>query len=244
MGARDRRQRGTGLMDDGAKRRIAGLIVTDQHLAGGKPRKLAGKIAAAHGRRQQLAGGNVERGERESGLAGLARRRAEDRGEKVMRPGVEQALLGQRAWGDEAHHVAPDHGLRPALPRLGRVLDLLAHRDAMALRDQALEIFVGGMHRHAAHGDVLSEVLAALGERDAKRAAGDGGVLEEQLVEIAHAVEQEAIGIGRFDLQILGHHRRGDARGARGPHLVRARDVCGGKSPTFGVSPGLCLGHG
>ena len=73
-----------------------------------------------------------------------------------MRPGVEQALLGQRARRDEAHHVAPDHGLGPALPRLGRVLDLLAHRDAMALRDQALEIFVGGMHRHAAHGDVLS----------------------------------------------------------------------------------------
>ena len=138
---------------------------------------------------------------------------------------------------DEAHHVAPHHGLRPALPRLGRVLDLLAHRDAMALRDQALEIFVGGMHRHAAHGDVLAEMLAALGERDAKRAAGDGGVLEEQLVEIAHAVEQEAIGIGRFDLQILGHHRRGDARGARGPHLVRARDVSRRKIPPVRREP-------
>ena len=74
MGARDRGQRGACLVDDGAKRRIAGLIVTDQHLAGGKPRKLAGKIAGADGRRQQLAGGNIERGKRESRPAGLARR--------------------------------------------------------------------------------------------------------------------------------------------------------------------------
>ena len=154
-----------------------------------------------------------------------------------MRAGVEQALLGERAWGDEAHHVAPDHGLRPALPRLGRVLGLLAHRDAVALRDQALKIFVGGMHRHAAHGDVLAEVLAALGERDAERARGDVSVLEEQLVEIAHAVEQEAVGIGRFDLQILGHHRGGDARGARGPRLVRARDVSRRKIPRVRRGP-------
>ena len=161
-----------------------------------------------------------------------------------MGAGVEQAFLGERAGRHEAHHVAPHHGLRTALARFRRVLDLLAHRDAVALRDQALEIFVGGMHRHAAHGNVLAKMLATLGQRDAERARGYGSVLEEQLVEIAHAVEQEAVGIGRFDLQILGHHRGGDARGARGPRLVRARDIRGGKSPAFGVSPGLCLGHG
>ena len=159
-----------------------------------------------------------------------------------MRAGVEQAFLGERAWGDEADHVAPHHGLRTALPRLRRVLDLLADRDAVALRDQALEIFVGRMDRHAAHGNVLAEMLAALGERDAERARGDRGVLEEQLVEIAHAVEQETIGVGRFDLEILRHHRRGDA--GRDGRLVRARSISGRKSPASGVSPGLCLGHG
>ena len=66
------------------------------------------------------------------------------------------------------------------------------------------------------------------------------GVLEEQLVEIAHAVEQEAIGVRRFDLEKLRHHRRGDGR----PRLARARGVARRKSPAFGVSPSLCLGHG
>ena len=159
-----------------------------------------------------------------------------------MRAGIEQAFLGERAWGDEADHVAPHHGLRTALPSLRRVLDLLADRDAVALRDQALEIVVGRMDRHAAHGNVLAEMLAALGERDAERARGDRSVLEEQLVEIAHAVEQETIGVGRFDLEILRHHRRGDGR--RDAASFRARGICRRKSPASGVSPGLCLGHG
>ena len=130
---------------------------------------------------------------------------------------IEQGLLGERARGDEAHHVAADHGLGPALLGLCRVLDLLADRHPVASRNQPLEIVVGGNDRHAAHGDVLAQMLATLGERDAESARGDFRVLEEQLVEIAHAVEQETVGIGRLDLQILGDHGRG------ADHLVGAR---------------------
>jgi hypothetical protein len=54
-------------------------------------------------------------------------------------------------------------------------------------------------------------MLAALGQHDAERARGDLGVLEEQLVEIAHPVEQQAARIGGLDLEVLLHHRR-DAR--------------------------------
>ena len=64
------------------------------------------------------------------------------------------------------------------------------------------------MHRHAAHRDVPAEMLAALGEHDAERARRDFGVLEEQLVEIAHPIEQEAIRIGGLDLDILLHDGR------------------------------------
>ena len=46
--------------------------------------------------------------------------------------------------------------------------------------------------------------------------AGDLGVLEEQLVEIAHPVEQQAIRIGRLDLDVLLHHRRDAARRSGG----------------------------
>ncbi len=82
-------------------------------------------------------------------------------------------------------------------------------------RDEALQIIVGALDRHAAHGNVLAEVLAALGQHDAERAAGDLRVLEEQLVEIAHPIEQQAIRIGGLDLQILRHHRS-QARGLSG----------------------------
>ena len=85
----------------------------------------------------------------------------------------------------------------------------------MAERDQALQIVVGALDRHAAHADLLAFVLAALGQHDAERPAGDLGVREEQLVEIAHAIEQQAIRVGRLDLEKLRHHRRG-ARGFGG----------------------------
>ena len=144
---------------------------------------------------------------------------AEQRGQEIMRARVEQAFLGKRPRRDEADDVTANHRLRPALPRLGGVLELLAHSDAMTLGDETLEIVVSRAHRHAAHRNVLALMLAALGERDAERARGDLGVLEEQLVEIAHAVEQEAIGVRRLDLEILGDHWRGagsvfSARGA------------------------------
>ena len=73
-----------------------------------------------------------------------------------------------------------------------------------------MQVFVGALDRHAAHRNIAAEMLAALGQHDAERARGRFGVIEEQLVEIAHPVEQQAVRIGRFDLDILLHHR-GDA---------------------------------
>lgn len=61
------------------------------------------------------------------------------------------------------------------------------------------------MHRHAAHRDRLAIMFAALGQRDIQRPGGFGGILEEQFVEIPHAIEQQAIGIRRLDAQILSH---------------------------------------
>ena len=110
----------------------------------------------------------------------------------------------------------------PRFLRFRRVLGLLADGDAVAKRDQAVEIVVGALDRHAAHADVLALVLAALGQHDAERPARDFRVVEEQLVEIAHPVEQQAVRIGGLDLEILRHHRR-EARGG-----VAVRAVAGG----------------
>jgi hypothetical protein len=55
-------------------------------------------------------------------------------------------------------------------------------------------------------------VLTATGQRDVERRRCLLGVVEEQLEEIAHAVEQQAVWVCLLDLQVLRHHRRG-ARG-------------------------------
>ena len=175
----------------------------------------------------ELAGRNVDPGEREAALVLRRAARARDREQVVVAPRVEQRVLGERAGRDEAHDVAAHHALAAALLGLGRVFDLLADRDAMAERDQAVQIFVGAMDRHAAHRDVAAVMLAALGEHDAERARGDLGVLEEQLVEVAHPVEQQAIRIGGLDLDVLLHHR-GDAAASSAAGAARPAPSAGG----------------
>jgi hypothetical protein len=51
-------------------------------------------------------------------------------------------------------------------------------------------------------------VPPALGQRDVEGRRRRLGVLEEHLVEVAHPVEQERVGMRRLDLKILRHHRR------------------------------------
>ncbi len=45
------------------------------------------------------------------------------------------------------------------------------------------------MHRHTAHGYVLALMQPAFGQRDVQRTRGGHRIIEEQFVEIAHAVE-------------------------------------------------------
>ena len=194
---------------DGGKLGVGKERIGDEHLARVDAGKVGGKPRAVARRDAELAGGDVDPGEREGIRPLAAAALAGDGGEIVVAAGGKQRLLGQRARRDQADDVAADDRLGAALLRLGRVLDLLADGDAVAARDQLLQVLVGGVDGHAAHGDVVAEMLAALGERDAERARGDLGVGEEHLVEIAHAVEEQAIRIGRLDLQVLRHHRRG-----------------------------------
>ena len=56
----------------------------------------------------------------------------------------------------------------------------------MAPVDQRAQIIIGGLHRNAAHGNVLAHVLPALAQRDVQLLRGFHRVVEEQLVEIAH----------------------------------------------------------
>ena len=149
----------------------------------------------------EAAGGNVEPGERQR----LSRPR--QRGQIVVRARVEQRVLGQGAGGDQADHIARDHRFRAALLGFGGVFGLFADRDTEALADQARQIGLGGMHRHAAHRNVLTRVMAALGQGDVQRRRRRDRVVEEQFVEIAHPVEQQTVRIGLLDREVLRHHR-------------------------------------
>ena len=127
---------------------VAEQRVGGDHLAGRQPHDLAGEIGAP--RTSPTSNSPVEMSSEASAIARLACRRAavaraKQRGQVVARLGVEQAVLGQRAGRDEAHDVAAHHRLGAALPRFGRVLELLADGDAVALPDQPLQVFVGAM---------------------------------------------------------------------------------------------------
>ncbi len=159
------------------------------------------------------AGRQIERGE----PVQLASAQAHllDGDKETSATGLQQPFLGDRSGCDQPNDIALDDRLRSPLFRRGRVFQLLAHSDAVAESDQPVEVVVGALDGHPAHADVLAVVLAALREDNAERPARDFRVVEEQLVEIAHPVEQQATGIDGLDLQILRHHRR-DARAGLG----------------------------
>ena len=121
---------------------------------------------------------------------------------------IQQRVLSQRSRGDNAHHITPHNGLRAALLSLHRGLRLLADGDPEAVSNETVKVGLVTMHGHAAHGDVLALVLATLGQRDVQRRCRFHGVFKEQFVEIAHAIEQEAVRVIGFDAQKLRHHGR------------------------------------
>jgi hypothetical protein len=64
------------------------------------------------------------------------------------------------------------------------------------------------MIRHTRHPDRLAVGAAAPGQRDAEQTCCLFRILMEQLVKVAHAVEQQHVRVLRLDAQILAHHRR------------------------------------
>ena len=134
--------------------------------------------------------------------------RAPERGKEIMRARRQQIILGQGAGSQDPDHLATKRALATTLFLCRRVLDLLANGDAVTGADQTRQITVNRMYRHAAHRNVVAIALAALGQRNAKRRRADLRILEEHLVKIAHAIEQQRVGVRFFDPQILRDHRR------------------------------------
>ena len=148
--------------------------------------------------KRELARGEIE--PRDAG-AMLAR---VDGDEQAVALGVEQVRIGHRARRDDAQHLALDGSLAGR-----RVADLLADRDRLAQLHQLAR----GSRSTAWNGTPAIGIGApaeapravSVMSRSLRRALG---VVVEQLVEIAHAVEQELVRMLRLDAKVLLHHRR------------------------------------
>ena len=175
---------------------VLGLRVAfgDERLRGVQAGQLVAEFGGVDVLDVELAGAEVD--PREAGLAVGG----EERGEVVVVAAFEERVLGDGAGSHDAGDVAVDEALGFA-----GVLDLVADGDLVAGLDEALDVGVDGVVRHAGHGDGLV-AFAAGGEGEAEDARGGLGVVVEHLVEVPHAEEQDHARVLGFDLQVLAHH--------------------------------------
>ena len=199
---RERRQAFLVIGEIFKQRRTCEKPIGQQDFRGIEPRRDGGKVALARFLNEEAAGRDVDPGE-----SHLATGFGEGTKE-IMAPRLEERILSQGPWCDNARDIAPDDGFRAALLRLRRVLHLLADSDLKTLAHQFRHIGVVGVDRHAAHRNVLARMFAALGEGDVERRCRLHGVVEKHLVEIAHAVEDQRVRMPALGREILHHHRR------------------------------------
>ncbi|MNS54051.1 hypothetical protein D3C72_868310 [compost metagenome] len=173
-----------------------------QQFGGADPFEFAAQLRRLALHQPQLAAGEVQPGE--AGLADAAPRgllvHRHQEGVDLVR---QQRGVGQRAGGDDAHHLA----LHRALAR-GRIADLLADRHRLAQLDELDQVLVDRMERDAGHADRHAAGLSARRQRDVQQPRGLLGVVMEQLVEVAHPIEQQRVRMIRLDAEVLLHHRR------------------------------------
>ena len=150
----------------------------------------------------KIAGRHVGPGQR-AAVADLS-----ESAEVIVPARVQQAVLGQGSRRHQTHDPPFHHGFRAAFLGLCGVFELFADGDAKPFSDQRQKVVFRRVHRHTAHRDVLTQMLAAFGQRDVQRLRCCHGIVKKHFVEIAHAIEQQGVGILRLDVQKLRHHRR------------------------------------
>src|SRR5690606_14913742 len=125
------------------------------------------------------------------GFASVAR---EHRGDEIVARLRQQSLVGERAGSDDPGDL-PFY--RPLACR--GIADLLADGDGFTLAYQPGQVALGRVVGHAGHRDWRTARLAAGGERNIKERRGPLRVVEEQLVEVPHAVEDQHVRVLRLD---------------------------------------------
>ena len=161
----------------------------------------------------EFAGGGVEIGGADRGGTGC------DGQDERRVAGLERGGIELRPRRHDAHDLALHDPL--GLPG---VFHLLAERHAMAAFDELVHVPRDGVEGDAAHRDGSADlVLGTGGQGDLERLGRDDGVVEEQLVEIAHAEEEQGIRVLRLHAHVLRHGRC--LRDVRDVHAVRLEPV-------------------
>ena len=169
-------------------------VFGDQEFDGPQAMQLVHHGSEAFG----LGEGEAAIGEVEAGDA-LLRGAGVDADQQVVGPGFQQALLRHGAGRHDAGHLAGDRAFRQ-----GWVADLLAYRHRFAQPDQLGQVRLHSVKRHAGHGDGLAfGGFAPGGQGDVQQPGRFLGVLEKQLVEIAHAKEQQVVRVLGLEAQVL-----------------------------------------
>ena len=127
---------------------------------------------------------------------------ADDRSENAVALRLEQIRFRHRSGRDDARNLAFERPLRRC-----RIAELLDDDHALAVLHQPREMLLDRMIRNARHRNRRARRLTARCERDVEKPCG-AFVAIKQLVEIAHPIEHELVGMLRLDAPVLLHHRR------------------------------------
>ena len=98
--------------------------------------------------------------------------------------------------------------------RLPGVLHLLADGDAEAALDESGQVVLDGVMRYARHRHAAILAGVSARERQLELACREYGILEEELVEVSHPVEQQPLGMLVLEGAVMGQH--GGIRRAHG----------------------------
>ena len=116
--------------------------------------------------------------------------RSTDGGKIVGGACVQKRILGESARSYQALDRARDNRFCAPLLGLRRVLCLFTDGDPEASVDELFKIAVGAPYRDTTHRYILAGMLAALGQRNIKCGSGLDRIVEEEFVEVAHAVKE------------------------------------------------------
>ncbi len=185
--------------------RRVGVIAGD-HFSRAQPRQGFLQPVGGNGLGHQNAGAEINPGQRLI-TAGFAQRN-----QKIVLTRGQKIILDQRAGGDDADNLTFKRAFVSAFSGGFGVLGLLTDRDTETLPDQPRKIGFSSMERHPAHRHFSIIDLATARQGDIQRRRCIHRILKEHLIEIPHAIKQQAIGVIFLDRKVLRHHR-GNAAG-------------------------------